>query len=285
MTQSLRRDATSTFVTTAVHVPADLCFTESTTLRARSGSRSRLMQRRPERSISTLRDRALPDLDLLSLLAHEIMSPLTLIDASAQRMIRHAGEMDTAEIELRASRIRAATTRLATLVRSLIDRAKLDSGSSVQWQTCDLATVLDHACDLIRQLQPSRNFKMDLRKAGKFRGDPLLLEQLFAILVSNAAKYSPAEAPIEITAKVERHGVTVSVTDHGIGIPENDLGRLFEPYFRAANVTGYHGAGLGLSLARRIAQLHGGTVRVQSRHQIGSTFTLFMPAHEERRSG
>ena len=280
MAQGLRKDAISPFAPLAVHVPADLCFTDSIAPRIRSGSRSRPTQRRLERGPSIARDRTLPDLDLLSLLAHQIMTPLTLIDACAQRMIRRAGEMDTAEIEQRATRIRAATTRLSTLVRSLIERAKVDSGCTVHWQTCDLSDLLAQACDPVRQLQPSREFKVDLKHARTFRGDPLLLEQLVAILVCNAAKYSPGETPIEITAESGRDGVTLSVTDHGIGVPEEDLDRLFEPYYRATNASGYHGAGLGLNLARRIAQMHGGTIRVQTRVDVGSTFTVFLPKHK-----
>jgi signal transduction histidine kinase len=208
------------------------------------------------------------------------MTPLALIDAAAQRMIRHAGEMDPAEVEVRATRIRAATTRLSTLVRSLIERAKLDAGCSVHWQPCDLGDLLENACDPVRQLQPAREFKINLKEPGSFSADALLIEQLLAILVCNAAKYSPADRPIEISAAVEPQGVTVSVTDHGIGVPEADLQRLFEPYFRAGNAVGYHGVGLGLNLARRIAQMHGGTIRVRTQLGAGSTFTVFLPRRD-----
>jgi signal transduction histidine kinase len=205
------------------------------------------------------------------------MTPLTLIDASAQRMTRRSGVMDAGEIELRAGRIRAATARLSVLVRSIIERAKLETGAAM-YQECDLRALIGQACDPTLIFQPTRRFKIDLGRNIRFLGDPLLLEQLLAILVCNAAKYSPVDSPIEITGRRVGGSIRITVTDHGIGIPEADLPHLFEPYFRAANAARYHGSGIGLNLAARIARLHGGSVRVDSHLDAGSTFTVLLPA-------
>jgi signal transduction histidine kinase len=227
-------------------------------------------RRQPETSLAG-------EFDLLSLLAHQLMTPLVLIDNSAQKMIRRAGEMDAAEIETRAARIRTATSRLSTLVRSLMERARFDQGQgAVLRQECSLETIVALACEPVRQSQPERAITLQV-EGGRFMGDPLLLEQLVAILACNAAKYSPVETPIEITAAIRPDGVTIAVSDHGIGIPAADMGRLFQPYFRSENAAGYNGAGLGLHLASRIAHLHGGTIDAESREGQGSTFTVTLP--------
>jgi signal transduction histidine kinase len=275
MVQGLRQESKTSRSATPIHFSADVRIVDGA--RSRAGASSRSFRQRSGRGATHPQERArAEDIDLLSLLAHQIMTPLTLIDASAQRMTRRSGAMDPDEIKLRAGRIRAATARLSMLVRSIIERAKLEAGAAM-YQECELRTLIRRACDPVRIFQPARLFKIDLGPDTRFLGDPLLLEQLLAILVCNAGKYSPVDSPIEITGAIVDEVVRITVTDRGIGIPEADLPRLFEPYFRAANATGYHGAGLGLNLAARIARLHAGSIHVDTRLKSGTTFTVLLP--------
>ena len=276
MVQGLRQEATTSHAAAPIHVSAEIRIVDGA--RTRASVSSRAVRQRGARGVTHTQERArAEDVDLLSLLAHQVMTPLTLIDASAQRMMRRSDAMDADEIKLRAGRIRSATARLSLLVRSIIERAKLEAGAAM-YQKCELRSLIGRACDPALIFQPTRRFKIDLGRNIRFLGDPLLLEQLLAILVCNAAKYSPVDSPIEITGKIIDGAVQITVTDHGIGIPEADLPRLFEPYFRAANAARYHGAGLGLNLAARIARLHGGSIRVDSQIKAGSTFTVLLPA-------
>ena len=110
-------------------------------------------------------------------------------------------------------------------------------------------------------------------------GDPKLLFQAINNLLSNAIKYSPGGGPINITSQIDAEQLVVSVQDHGIGIPEVDLGKLFLRHYRGSNVSGIVGTGVGLYLAKIVIELHGGEIGVQSREGEGSQFTVRLPAH------
>jgi signal transduction histidine kinase len=107
-------------------------------------------------------------------------------------------------------------------------------------------------------------------------GDPKLLFQVFSNLLSNAIKYSPNGGLIEISAEVHSQDVVVAIEDHGIGIPAQDLDRLFERYHRGSNVSGIVGTGVGLYLVKMVVDLHGGSVAVDSQ-EGRSRFTLRLP--------
>jgi two-component system, OmpR family, sensor kinase len=108
-------------------------------------------------------------------------------------------------------------------------------------------------------------------------GDAKLLFQAFSNLLSNAVKYSTDGGGIEVVAERTGAEAIVSITDHGIGIPPNDLERLFERYHRGSNVSGIVGTGVGLYLVKMVVDRHGGRVMVQSREGEGSCFTIHLP--------
>jgi signal transduction histidine kinase len=101
-------------------------------------------------------------------------------------------------------------------------------------------------------------------------------------LVSNAIKYSPSGTEVALTASSDEDAVSLEVADHGYGIPEADLARVFEKFYRVPRVqdAGVPGTGLGLAMVREIAELHGGSVAVRSEVGAGSTFTLSIPRKE-----
>lgn len=107
--------------------------------------------------------------------------------------------------------------------------------------------------------------------------DPRLLRFVISNLVSNAIKYSPIESVIRFELTEQRDQLTFRVGDQGIGITEDDIDRLFEPYFRGANVDNVGGTGLGLKIVKDCVEIHGGTIRVDSVLGEGSTFTVILP--------
>jgi two-component system OmpR family sensor kinase len=108
-------------------------------------------------------------------------------------------------------------------------------------------------------------------------GDAKLLFQVFSNILSNAIKYSPNGARIEVAMAETADEITVVISDHGIGIPADDLDRVFERYHRGGNVSGIVGTGVGLYLVKMVVDLHRGTVEVQSREGEGSRFTVRLP--------
>ncbi len=219
------------------------------------------------------------DIDFLSLLAHQLLAPLACIDAAAQRLMRQPDAMDAEDVRARAGRIRTATEQVSGLVRSMMDRAKAGAACArFEPRECNLRQILSRVCEQVHCAQPARQILIALPQPAEcVAGDPLLLEQLLAILVFNAAKYSSVNAPIEVTGVVQGRELLVRVADFGIGVPAHDVPHLFTPLFRSRNAADYPGSGLGLCFGKHIAALHGGSIAVESQEGMGSTFTVNLP--------
>ena len=112
--------------------------------------------------------------------------------------------------------------------------------------------------------------------------DPVLLRHVLENLLSNALKYSPDGSPVELCVTREEEALRLDVSDLGIGISQEDQGRLFETFHRGANVGEISGTGLGLSIVRGAVELHGGTVEVQSQLGVGTQFRVRIPCSESR---
>jgi signal transduction histidine kinase len=107
--------------------------------------------------------------------------------------------------------------------------------------------------------------------------DERLLRQIFSNLVHNALKYSERETSVSVTVTERAEHVCLRVEDHGIGIPDEDVKHLFEPFHRAKNVGTISGTGLGLSITRQSVELHGGTITVDSREGVGTLVEVIIP--------
>jgi len=233
---------------------------------------------------SLKRETALRELykGFVSMVSHQFRTPLSIVDASAQRMIRRGREMDENEIRERAGKIRSAVMRLTRLVSSTLNAAKVDAGQiDVEVKRCDLARLIVDACERQKETAPDREFRLDLdRLPFSVSCDPLLIDQVVANLLSNAVKYSQPPHPIEVTANVDHLWIHISVCDRGIGIPEDERPKLFERFFRATTAVGVEGTGIGLHVARTIARMHGGDVEAFPREGGGSSFVLKIPIDE-----
>jgi signal transduction histidine kinase len=133
--------------------------------------------------------------------------------------------------------------------------------------------------DFFRPLAADAGVQLALEPADPVTlpGDPSWLHQLFANLLHNAVKYTPAGGRIELTIAPEEDRVVVIVRDTGVGIDPEQASRVFEPFYRMAAQPEAPGVGLGLSLAREIARAHGGEITLESAPGSGSTFTVWLP--------
>lgn len=229
---------------------------------------------------ATLVEDGASKIDLISLLAHQLISPLSVIDSSAQRLIRLSGKVSAAEIERRSQQIRAMTDELIALSRAVLSRMEGGSGqkTGLEPQICDLNDILLKACEHARYFQPRRVYQLETAPdLEPFRADPLLLEHLFGILLCNAAKYSPPETPVIVAARMDGGHVIIEVTDFGVGVPADEIKNIFLPFFRATNAQKHKGTGVGLSLAEKIARMHCGSITIRSTEGEGSTFTVKLP--------
>ena len=224
---------------------------------------------------------ALLQRNFVSMASHEFRTPLTIIDGHAQRLIKTKDTLPPAEIGERAGKIRAAVLRLTHLIDNLLNSARLfDGGATLYFHPAemDMAALLREVCQLHREMVPGAEIAERLSGAAMpMIGDAKLLYQLFSNLLSNAVKYSPGGGAIEVEAEMRVDEVVVAVADRGIGIPANDLERLFERYHRGGNVSGIVGTGVGLYLVKMVADLHRGRVEVTSAEGAGSRFTVHLP--------
>jgi len=141
-----------------------------------------------------------------------------------------------------------------------------------------LAELLRDVCRLHREISPKSEVLQNVGSTTiPMVGDAKLLFQAFSNILANAIKYSPGGGLIKFDAAIDGEQVAVTIEDNGMGIPEKDVERLFERYFRATNVSGMVGTGVGLYLVKMVVALHHGDVAVESKEGKGSRFTVRLP--------
>jgi signal transduction histidine kinase len=180
--------------------------------------------------------------------------------------------------------IGADLSELDALIDAVLAAARLDARGAGAWPIArdpvDLAAVVHDAADRFREAHPGRTLEVVVDPAAPAAsGDAALLRRLLAILLDNAAKYSDAPAPVTLALRAAGAGSALEVADRGIGVDPADLPRLFTPFFRTerSRARGTRGTGLGLALARRIAEAHGGTIGATGAPGEGTTFRVELP--------
>ncbi|MBI2235525.1 MAG: hybrid sensor histidine kinase/response regulator [Magnetospirillum sp.] len=213
----------------------------------------------------------------LSMVSHEFRTPLAIIDSAAQILALRAGTADESS-QRRLDTIRGSVQRLIGLIDTCLADEQLESGTiALREQAFDMAEMLGGVVANQRAANPSREIRLAAPSRTPAWGDPEMLALAVGNLIGNAVKYSPEDQPVEVAAGKHDGGVAVTVADHGIGIPSDDIPNLFKRFHRAPNARGVPGSGIGLHMVRQIADLHGGTVSVDSGVGRGSVFTLCLP--------
>ena len=220
-----------------------------------------------------------PQLDRMALLAHQIMTPLSTISTLAQGMMRRTTRLTTDDVQERSEKIWRASLRLQDLIETILSYTRINAGAlNLNLSVFNLDTLTRRICQEHQNLEPSRCFQLDLKDLPDvFIGDPVLIEQALAIILSNAMKYSPAEEPIVIRSGKRKGLVVIEVIDQGIGVSKTDLPYLTQPFFRGRNARHMPGTGLGLSLVSHILKLHGGSIQIKSREGSGTTLRFILP--------
>lgn len=219
--------------------------------------------------------------DFVSLVSHELRSPMAAVIGAARTLQDRWRMLTAAQRESFLALINDETTRLAELVGDVLDTSRIEAGTfSYRFEEVDLGRVVDEAVDtaiLGQQEVPVVSSVPGALPA--IRGDRARLRQVLGNLIENAVKYSPEGCEVHVSASAANGAVRIAVRDAGPGIPRDQQGRIFEKFGRV-DMPGASkpGTGLGLFIARSIAEAHGGSLEVSSGAAPGSTFTLTVPA-------
>ena len=214
-------------------------------------------------------------------LDHEIKNPLTVLQAELAGM-REAG--DPAEHRRSENNAQVAVTQLRRLLTDLRKLSDLDE-RPLERLPVDIPELLKEMVEAAHSLPAYSERQVNLLipkvpwSLPAVTGDRDLLGLVYYNLIENALKFSPDCGDVEIRAREDGRILVVEVADSGPGIPAGELTQVFEELYRGSNVHGVTGSGLGLALARRIVQMHGGTVSVRSRQNgiDGTVFTVQLP--------
>ena len=215
----------------------------------------------------------------VSLVSHEFRTPLTIIDGTAQRMLRRKDIITADELETRAQKVRSAVTRMIGLIDTTLYASSLDEGKiELKIEACDIRSLLTDICDRHAEISPDHQIKKSIKDLpDEMMVDPRLIDQVFTNLFSNAVKYAPGCPLIEVKGWRDGNNALISITDQGVGIPKADLPYMFQRFFRAKTSEGFKGTGIGLSVCMEFVQMHGGDILIDSIEGEGSTFTVRLP--------
>lgn len=215
---------------------------------------------------------------LLSSVSHDLRTPLATINGAASSLLEPSELPDATRQELVRS-ILDESQRMNRLIGNLLDMIRLDSGSlqvHKEWQSLEeiVGVALIRLEERLRGRQVTVSLPPDLPLVPL---DDILMEQVFVNLLENAARYTPAGSPIDVSAAVVDGSVRVDVADRGPGLPPGDEERIFDKFHRGSQEGAPGGVGLGLTICRGIITAHGGRIWGENRPGGGAVFRLTLP--------
>jgi len=215
--------------------------------------------------------------ELFSVAAHELYTPLSAlqlaVDALGSRVNSHA------DAQKMLGLIGRQVQRMSHLVSELLDVSRIQAQKiQLSLERVDLRQLVEDVAERFTHVLVQANCTLQIEQSGEIVGiwDKSRLDQVITNLLSNAVKFGK-HAPVSISSRIRGPTVELSVRDGGIGIPPDNLPRVFDRFERAASAHAYPGLGLGLFIVRAIVEAHGGTVRAQSKPGEGTTMIVELP--------
>jgi two-component system OmpR family sensor kinase len=218
---------------------------------------------------------------LLADASHELKTPLTMLRLSLDEIL--SGNPDALPLSLRQSLLRQndQALRMERLVKNMLGLSFLELSETVKFETVDLAGLIESLLAEYRPLADARNIRIEAHMPDKLtiQGDAEKLTRALVNILDNAVKYNCDGGNIELDVMTTDSALTLSVANTGAGIPESDLARVFEEFYRVEKSRSirYGGSGLGLAIVKRIVQLHGGRVKMESKEGAWTRLTIDLP--------
>lgn len=235
-------------------------------------------------------------MELMSEISHEMRTPLQVIKAGCYSIVHTKDSPPTPRQREAVGMIHQATNRINQFVNSFLDIAKMEAGlMKFHFEESDIVEILTPLIQEGQLIGQSRNIAVETKtcEVPHLTIDRERISQVFSNLLSNALKYTPDGGSITVgfnyfpppdSGKFGKKGyVRIDVTDTGVGIPKDDLQKLFNKFFQAKNtpLVSEKGSGLGLALVKHVTEAHGGAVDVASEVGKGSTFSILLPVEHE----
>jgi NtrC-family two-component system sensor histidine kinase KinB len=223
--------------------------------------------------------------DLLATVSHELKTRLTSVRMAVHLLLdEKVGDLTGRQADLLMT-AREDTERLHRIIEGLLDIGRIRSGNlKMRLQPMDVQDLILQSVESSRHAFQDKGLKLQHRidaDLPKILGDPSRIHLVLANLLANAQKYTPAGGQVEVRAARSADGIAISVSDTGAGIPAADLPRVFEKFYRGAREGEPGGAGLGLAIAKEVAEAHGGGIFVESAEGKGTTFTFVLKPAED----
>jgi signal transduction histidine kinase len=224
--------------------------------------------------------------EFLANMSHELRTPLNAIIGYSELLEEEAGDLDGGRLVPDLQKIATAAKHQLSLINDILDLSKVEAGRMELEKTAfDLDTAIDNALTLVRERATRRGITLGRAiedRVGVLRGDERKVKQVLLNLLSNALKFTPEGGLIELRAAMNDRMVEISVMDTGVGIAPEDQEAIFEEFRQVGTADKkVEGTGLGLALARKFIELHGGRIWVKSQLGAGSTFTFTLPIGRE----
>lgn len=238
-------------------------------------SRSAVVDISEQKKVDQLKD------DFIGLVSHELRSPLTVVTGAINAVLTEEERLSPEEIRQLLKDASLEAELLSHLLGNLLELSRIQANSlSLHAETVNVRKVVRSVIQEIKRWYSAHRFVVSLsRQLPPVYADELRLERILFNLLENAAKYSPKEGEIQISARPEDGYLVIGIRDQGIGISRADQARLFQPFERLedSRLEGVKGAGLGLLVCRRLVEAHGGQIWVESTLGRGSTFFFTLP--------
>jgi len=233
-----------------------------------------------EKSLLREKELGLLKSNFVSMASHEFRTPLTSISATSDVILRYFDRLSREDINKRLEKIKREVDDMTIMLEDILiigrsDSQKLDYNPEV-------VDIINLIKNIIYEYQLSeskrRTVVYDLSSPViTAEVDRKWIKHIVINLLTNAIKYSNEDTKIEISIRREQSGVSFSFRDYGVGISKEDIGRLFEPFYRGSNVAGISGTGLGLIVLQKALELHSGKIEIESEIGKGSNFKVILP--------
>jgi two-component system, OmpR family, sensor histidine kinase KdpD len=217
---------------------------------------------------------------LLNSISHDLRTPLVSVIGTLSSLQEEGGAVDEKTKNDLIKVAREEADRLNHLISNLLDESRLEAGAvTLSRQPLEIRDLVAGALEQLGSRASSRPVNFDIPEEIPFiTVDFGLIVQALANVLDNAIKYSPDGSPVEVKARGQNGDVVIEIADHGIGIPERDLQKIFDKFYRIKRPDNVPGSGLGLAISKGIIEAHGGSIKAMRGPNGGTTIQIILPA-------